>query len=125
MKTPTLYLWCALLLPIVAFTGLVVRAELLRASGAVFHVVIAGYDPRDLLQGHYLRYRLQWPTDGECDDAMCCLCLQTSGVHTKVAGGIVDKAWDAQLSRPVAEQEREFFMQENAGSALEQAIRRG
>jgi uncharacterized membrane-anchored protein len=125
MKTPTLHLWCALLLPIVAFAGLVVRAELLRASGSVFHVAIAGYDPRDLLQGHYLRYRLQWPTEGECDGATCCLCLQTSGVHTKVACGIVDKTCDAQLSRLVVEQGREFFIQENAGPALEQAIRHG
>jgi GDYXXLXY protein len=125
MKTHTPYLWFALLLPIVAFTGLVVRAELLRASGSVFHVAIAGYDPRDLLQGHYLRYRLQWPADGACEDATCCLCLQTSGVHTKVACGVVDKTCGAQLSRPVVEQGREFFIQENAGPALEQAIRRG
>ena len=60
MKAPTPHLWCALLLPIVAFAALVVRAELWRASGPVFHVAIAGYDPRNLLQGHYLRYRLQW-----------------------------------------------------------------
>ena len=84
MKSHTLQLWFALLLPIVAFLGLVGRAELLRASGPVFHVAIAGYDPRDLLQGHYLRYRLQWPADGACDGATCCLCLQVSGVHTKV-----------------------------------------
>ncbi len=74
MKAPTPQLWVALLLPIVAFAVLVVRAELLRASGPVFRVAIAGYDPRDLLQGHYLRYRLQWPALGACDGATCCLC---------------------------------------------------
>jgi len=125
MKVPTPQLWFALLLPIVAFAGLVVRAELLRAAGPVFHVAVAGYDPRDLLQGHYLRYRLQWPADGACDGAMCCLCLQTSGVHTKVACGVADKTCDAQLSRQMVEQGREFFIQEDAGPALEQAIRRG
>jgi uncharacterized membrane-anchored protein len=125
MKAPTPQLWFALLLPIVAFVGLVVRAELLRASGPVFHVAIAGYDPRDLLQGHYLRYRLQWPAEGACDDATCCLCLQTSGAHTKVECGVVDVACDAQLSRLMVEQGREFFIQEDTGPALEQAIRRG
>jgi len=125
MKAHTLQLWCVLLLPIVAFAGLVVRAELLRASGPVFHVAIAGYDPRDLLQGHYLRYRLQWPADGECDGATCCLCLQTSGVHTKVECGVADKTCDAQLSRQMVDQGREFFIQEDVGPALEQAIRRG
>ena len=125
MKSRTLQLWFALLLPIVAFLGLVWRAELLRASGPVFHVAIAGYDPRDLLQGHYLRYRLQWPVDGACDGATCCLCLQVSGVHTKVECGTADAACDAQLSRQTVDQGREFFIQEDTGPALEQAIRRG
>jgi uncharacterized membrane-anchored protein len=125
MKVHTLQLWFALLLPIVAFAGLVVRAELLRASGPVFHVAIAGYDPRDLLQGHYLRYRLQWPADGACGGAPCCLCLQTSGAHTKVECGGTDTACDAQLKHQMVEQGREFFIQEDAGPALEQAIRRG
>jgi GDYXXLXY protein len=125
MKVHTPQLWFALLLPIVAFVGLVVHAELLRASGPLFYVAVAGYDPRDLLQGHYLRYRLQWPADGACDGATCCLCLQTSGVHTKVACSVVDRTCGAQLSRPMVEQGREFFIQEDAGPALEQAIRRG
>jgi len=125
MRGHTLQLWFALLLPVVAFIGLVGRAELLRASGPVFHVTIAGYDPRDLLQGHYLRYRLQWPTDGVCDGATCCLCLQTSGMHTKVQCGVVDKTCDAQLGHQMVEQGREFFIQEGAGPALEQAIRHG
>src|SRR5262245_27558709 len=125
MKAQTLQLWFALLLPIVAVAGLVGRAELLRASGPVFHVAIAGYDPRDLLQGHYLRYRLQWPADGACDGPSCCLCLQTSGVHTKVQCGVADTACEALLSRQMVDQRREFFIQEGAGTALEQAIRRG
>ena len=125
MKSPTLQLWCVLLLPIVAFIGLVGRAELLRASGPELLVAIAGYDPRDLLQVHYLRYRLQWPAAEACDGATCCLCLQVSGVHTKVECGAADAACEAQLSRQMVEQRREFFIQEDAGPALEQAIRRG
>jgi uncharacterized membrane-anchored protein len=125
VKARTLYLWCALLLPIVAFAGLTARAELLRAAGPVFRVAITGYDPRDLLQGHYLRYRIQWPADGACDDAACCLCLRTSGDHTKVECGVASQTCDARLSRQMVEQGREFFIQEDAGPALEQAIRRG
>jgi GDYXXLXY protein len=125
MKASMLYLWCALLLPIVAFAGLTARAELLRASGPVFRVAIAGYDPRDLLQGHSLRYRIQWPADGACDSDACCLCLRTSGVHTKIECGGADETCDAQLSHQMVEQERKFFIQEDAGPALEQAIRLG
>src|SRR5215475_15431191 len=101
MKSHTLQLWFALLLPIVAFLGLVGRAELLRASGPVFHVAIAGYDPRDLLQGHYLRYRLQWPADGACDGTTCCLCLQTSGVHTNFQCRVPDAACDSPPAHPM------------------------
>src|SRR5262249_53216300 len=125
MKAHTPQLWFALLLPIVAFAGLVVRAELSRASGSVFHVAIVGYDPRDLLQGNYLRYRLQWPTDGKCNGVTCCLCLQTSGVNTKVECGVADAACDVLLSREMVDQGREFFIQEGTGPALEQAIRAG
>jgi hypothetical protein len=101
------------------------RRPAFAASGPVFHVAIAGYDPRDVLQGHYLRYRLQWPGDGACDTPPCCLCLRTAGVHTTVACSVTDAACDAQLSREMIEQEREFFIQEDAGLALEQALRRG
>ena len=124
MKARTLYLWCALLLPIVAFAGLTARAELVRAAGPVFRVAITGYDPRDLLQGHNLRYRIQWPEDGACDDAACCLCLRTSGSHTKSECGVASQTCDAQLNHQMVEQERKFFIQEDAGLALEQAIRR-
>ena len=125
MKVSTLHLWCALLLPIVAFAALTVRAELLRASGPVFRVAIAGYDPRDLLQGHYLRYHIQWPAHGACDGEACCLCLRTSGDHTKVECNVAARTCEAQLSREMVEQGREFFIQEDTGPALEQAIRRG
>jgi hypothetical protein len=125
MKASALQLWCALLLPIMTFAGLVIRAELLQASGPVFHVAIAGYDPRDLLQGHYMRYRLQWPAGGACDGPRCCLCLRTSGAHTKVECSSADTACDAQLSSQMVDQGREFFIQEDLGPALEQAIHRG
>lgn len=34
-----------------------VRAQ----QGTVWQVPVSGYDPRDLLQGHYVQYRYDWP----------------------------------------------------------------
>ncbi|MBM3222738.1 MAG: GDYXXLXY domain-containing protein [Candidatus Tectomicrobia bacterium] len=125
MNAHRFHLWCALLLPLVAFIGITVRAERLRAAGPVFHVPIIGYDPRDVLRGQYLRYRLQWPADNTCQGPTCCLCLRASGQHTTSACGVLEHACAAQLSAPMVEQGREFFIQEDAGPALEQAVRQG
>ena len=126
MKAPTLHLWCALILPIVAFAGLVVRAELLRAAGRRYFTSPL----QDTI--HEICYKVticaiacSGRQTGPAHGATCYLCLQTSGAHTKVECGAVNAVCDAQLSHQMVEQGREFFIQEDAGPALEQAIRRG
>src|SRR5262245_24542193 len=42
---------------LVFFGGWVVREESLRRGGPI-HLPIEGYDPRDLLSGHYVRFQL-------------------------------------------------------------------
>jgi uncharacterized membrane-anchored protein len=70
----------AVVLPLVAIGLGIVRAELFRERARDFVFEIAGYDPRDLLRGHYLQFRLRVEPISErepCDDAAsdCCLCL--------------------------------------------------
>jgi uncharacterized membrane-anchored protein len=43
---------------VVVFGGLIAREEWLRARGAEARFPVEGYDPRDLLSGHYVRFRL-------------------------------------------------------------------
>ena len=45
------------LVDLVFFGGWVAREESLRRGGRI-HLPIEGYDPRDLLSGHYVRFRL-------------------------------------------------------------------
>lgn len=52
--------WLALLLPIVVLSGFVVSKQLTRSLGTEVLLPIEGFDPRDLLAGHYLTYRVQY-----------------------------------------------------------------
>jgi GDYXXLXY protein len=69
-----------LALPVVGIAVGIVRAELQLAHAQRFVLPITGYDPRDLLHGHYLAYRLVLGEGGDtsvCADEApgCALCL--------------------------------------------------
>lgn len=70
----------AVLLPVLSIAFGIVRSELFVRRAQDFVFEIGGYDPRDLLRGHYLQFRLEVgevPVREPCDDATreCCLCL--------------------------------------------------
>lgn len=82
----------AVVLPIVFLVLGIVRAELQLSRSQRWVFEVEGYDPRDLLQGHYLSYRIHFDEGaaiGVCDEHLgveCCLCLHAtaSGVPPKV-----------------------------------------
>ncbi len=49
-----------LFLPLLALGGIIVKNERDIASAKTWRVAIIGYDPRDLLYGHYLNFRFDW-----------------------------------------------------------------
>lgn len=69
----------AVLLPLVVLAGWVARLEARARSGKDVWLAVESYDPRDLLAGHYLTYRVDYGTDpcsgvpGRAEPA--CLCL--------------------------------------------------
>ncbi len=73
----------ALALPFAALLLMAGNATLNRDAGqSVWQVKIAGYDPRDLLYGHYLTYRYEWNVKGNAatpPENDTCLCLTASG----------------------------------------------
>jgi uncharacterized membrane-anchored protein len=82
------FLAFAVVLPLVALVLGIVRSEQRLAEGRRWSFEVTGYDPRDLLRGHYIQYRLvledtDLPVLGagdgsSCDDEtgdFCCLCL--------------------------------------------------
>ena len=63
MKKRTLLEW-GLLLPIIGVTLIMVRSELQVRNGQSYRIAVAGYDPRDLLHGHYLSIRYNLKPNG-------------------------------------------------------------
>lgn len=61
-----------LLLPTVVLAGWALSIAIKRADLPVMRVAIVGYDPRDLLRGHYLQFRL----DLAPGEAAPCACLE-------------------------------------------------
>ena len=49
-----------LALPVAVLGAMVADAERSQATDGVMRVAIRGYDPRDMLRGHYLNYRFEW-----------------------------------------------------------------
>jgi hypothetical protein len=50
-----------LLLPLIGLGGLWGWTHDRAQQGTIWEVPVTGYDPADLLRGHYIRYRYQWP----------------------------------------------------------------
>jgi uncharacterized membrane-anchored protein len=84
---PNRWLQVAVALPLLGLVVMIARAEVALRSGPSFRIPIAGYDPRDLLSGHYLQYRFafDWQGESTCGavsggtpvdlDRSCCICL--------------------------------------------------
>ncbi|WP_176594291.1 GDYXXLXY domain-containing protein [Sphingobium sp. EM0848] len=61
--SPRLLLAAALLLPLVVLACSWAATYRLARQGQEWLIPIKGYDPRDLLRGHYVQYRYDWPVD--------------------------------------------------------------
>jgi hypothetical protein len=55
----------AALLPLAGLAGLWALSDRLSRQGTEWEVPVEGYDPRDLLRGHYVEFRYDWPLPGE------------------------------------------------------------
>lgn len=70
----------ALLLPIVAMVLLIGAHSYNRENGTEWRIPVTGYDPRDLLRGHYLTFRYDWNWEKRmntaCSGKECALCVQ-------------------------------------------------
>ena len=62
-----------IMLPVFLMAGLIAYLVWQSAAGVPVKIRLRGYDPRDLLAGHYIRYELDWEaTDcGQFADNIC------------------------------------------------------
>lgn len=63
----------ALVVPFVALMGWLLLLTHQRETGAEVIVAVDGYDPRDLLSGHYIQYKIHWGKTNcaQFDDGVC------------------------------------------------------
>jgi hypothetical protein len=68
--------YALLFVPVLALAGLSLLHEYRRSTGTLWTVPVAGYDPRDMLRGHYLQYQYEWNLTGPntCNGPNCALC---------------------------------------------------
>lgn len=121
---PRKWLIAAVVLPLVIIALGIVKAErhLSRSTRWVFDVT--GYDPRDLLRGQYLQYRLDLheraPRQAcEGDGERCCYCLtaQGAGQPPKVERATCELArseCDGALQTRYAEPQRYYISEARA-----------
>lgn len=79
----------AVAIPFILLSLLIARAEYHIRNGEQWNFQLTGYDPRDLLRGHYLQFRLAYDWDtgtNACRSGQtCCLCLtKTEAIAPKV-----------------------------------------
>ncbi len=80
LKVPPVPLsgWVTLILPFVAIALMVAQNQLRLNSYPEHRIKITGYDPRDLLTGHYLTFNYVWPKDAayDCKPNSCYACYK-------------------------------------------------
>lgn len=78
------WLIVALLVPILALAGSAYLKSVQRSSGEEVILPISGFDPRDLLSGHYLIYRVDYGVADGCaaQQGQASICLRpTRGLY--------------------------------------------
>jgi hypothetical protein len=117
---------------------LIGRAEFAIRGRDTWQIAIEGYDPRDLLHGHYLqyRYRFNWQGEDRCGldgdvarpERDCCLCLTRStprGIDPPVHAVACDEApaCDGWLRSDRVAPPLRYFVPEQRARDLELALR--
>jgi uncharacterized membrane-anchored protein len=78
-----LLLLCGLLVPFVGIIFLAGYKEFVINSGKEFTLKVRGFDPRDLLSGHYITYQIDFDIPGLCsaESVTRAVCLAADGNH--------------------------------------------
>lgn len=130
----------AVAIPLLGLLAMVGRAEYVVATSPTWRFEIDGYDPRDLLHGHYLqvRYRLNASGPHDCGfarsgpdldlDPACCLCLTRSdpdGIDPPVRQTTCDTAptCDGWIRADRMLPPVRYFVPEDRALELETALR--
>lgn len=124
----------AVVLPLLAIGLGILRAQLFLRHAHDFVFEVGGFDPRDLLRGHYLQFLLRvdpLPEREACDDAAgesCCLCLMhgEEGAASVAERATCDTArvvCDGSLALRALSEPRRYYVPEEHAADLERRLR--
>ncbi len=140
MRVENRWLQLAVVLPLCGLLVLIARAELLLRAGEGFRIAIEGYDPRDLLGGHYLEYRFafDWQGQSTCGtlnadkpqglDPSCCVCLSpavesNAPAEARQVGCAEVNTCGSWLQASALAPPQRYFVPERQARELEDALR--
>ena len=121
----------AVLIPFLLLSLLIIRAEYHINQGKEWKFHVQGYDPRDLLRGHYLRFNLRYNWENNKDQCAnandCCLCLtdinqlvpQVKRTSCEVAQNQCDGYMRSEFERSL----NRYYIAEDYAKKAEQILR--
>jgi len=121
----------AVLIPFILLCLLIIRAEFHISQGKEWKFQVQGYDPRDLLRGHYLRFNLRYnwaEGNSQCENVNdCCLCLSDIGEIApkvqKTSCEVAQNQCDGFISGEFEQSLNRYYIPENYAVQAEQILR--
>lgn len=118
----------AVAIPVLGIALGIARSELQFARSQDWSLPVAGYDPVDLLRGHYIQYQVQLPGAqfGSCYDTEpdCCLCLaRGEPVAISREPCSVAKSCDGMLRTEYLPQLQRYYVPEARAQEAENQLR--
>ena len=121
----------AVLIPLLLLSLLIIRAEFHISQGKEWKFQVQGYDPRDLLRGHYLRFSLRYnwvEGSSHCENVNhCCLCLSDIGeiapTVQKTSCEIAQNQCDGFIRGEFENSLNRYYIPENYAVQAEQILR--
>lgn len=123
----------ALALPVLVVIFGIARAEWFGARATRYLFEVEGYDPRDLLRGHYIQYRVSIENDAPetCDVAReaCCVCFDPAPMElVRSAESMSCEAPRARcphrLKRSYIDNPQRFYVPESEARRIEDTLRK-
>lgn len=125
---PRPFVIAALVLPLLAVAFGIAKSEY-QFYQPEWRFLVRGYDPRDLLRGHYLSYTIDFETNspGTCATSSdCCLCLTRTGGKTRPQAErrtcSEAKSCDGFIAAEQLEQLNRYYIPEGKAQEYEQLL---
>ena len=117
---------CVVLLPLLGIMAFMGQAQYRASTGEVYRARIMGYDPRDLLRGHYLRYRFDFSKQLTSSASLSDYCFVRKGegrFSLSTVSSSDQESCTSRIKRSHLERAQKYFIPEEHAKALERQLR--